>query len=222
MSEKPDPIRRALLAVPAIALVGSRLNAGKPNPESGARLWYRRPAATWNEALPIGNGQLGAMVFGRVGQERLQFNESTLWAGSPYDPNNPDALAALPEVRALLAAGRYHDAEKLAGERMMARPLWQMPYGSLGDLLLTFPDASAPVDYARELDLATATSVVRYRAGAVSHRRETFASAADKVIVWRLEAEGGEVALDLAFRGPRQADYASPAYEGPATGARGL
>jgi alpha-L-fucosidase 2 len=220
MPEKPDPIRRALLAVPAIALVGSRLNAKKPNPESSARLWYRRPAATWNEALPIGNGQVGAMVFGRVGQERLQLNESTLWAGSPYDPNNPDALAALPEVRALLAAGRYHDAEKLAGERMMAKPLWQMPYGSLGDLLLTFPDARRPVDYVRELDLATAISAVRYRAGTVSHRREAFASAADKVIVWHLEAAGGEIAFDLAFRGPRKAEYASPAYDGSATETR--
>lgn len=217
MSEKPDPIRRALLAVPALAFIGSRLNAETSNPGSGARLWYRRPAATWNEALPIGNGQLGAMVFGRVGQERLQLNESTLWAGSPYDPNNRDALGALPEVRALLTAGRYHDAEKLAGERMMAKPMWQMPYGSLGDLLLTFPESRVPDDYRRELDLATAISAVRYRAGTVSHRREAFASTVDKVIVLRLEAQGGEVAFDLAFRGPRKAEYASPAYEGPAT-----
>jgi len=220
MPEKPDLIRRALLAAPAVAFIASRLKAEERGVGSGARLWYRRPAATWNEALPIGDGQLGAMVFGRVGQERLQLNESTLWAGSPYDPNNPDALAALPEVRALLAAGRYHDAEKLAGERMMAKPLWQMPYGSLGDLLLTFPDARAPVDYARELDLATAICAVQYSAGGMSHRREAFASSADKVIVWRLEPEGGEVAFDLAFRGPRQAEYASPAYNGPATESR--
>src|SRR6187549_2118125 len=87
------------------------------------RLWYARPAARWEEALPIGNGRLGAMIFGRVGQERLQLNEDTLWAGSPYTPDNPDALAALPEVRSLLNQGRYREASELATARVMAKPL---------------------------------------------------------------------------------------------------
>ncbi|MBW8882191.1 MAG: glycoside hydrolase family 95 protein, partial [Asticcacaulis sp.] len=182
-----------------------------------ARLWYRRPAATWTEALPIGNGRFGAMVFGRVGQERLQLNESTLWAGSPYDPVNPEAFAALPQVRELIAQGRFKEAEKLAGERMMAKPLWQMSYGTLGDLLLTFRNAETPADYARDLDLATATASVTCAGKHGRHRREAFASAADQVIVLRLEAERGELDFTLEHRGPRQVDYPSPAYTGPAT-----
>src|SRR5512139_2410821 len=96
------------------------------------RLWYTRPAARWEEALPIGNGRLGAMIFGRIAQERLQLNEQTLWAGSPYSADNPEALAAIPEIRELLKAGRYTDATALASAKVMARPLQQMSYGSLG------------------------------------------------------------------------------------------
>ncbi|PVM84544.1 hypothetical protein DDF62_22665 [Caulobacter radicis] len=181
-----------------------------------ADLWYRRPAATWNEALPIGNGQIGAMVFGRVGQERLQLNESTLWAGAPYDPVNPQARAALPRVRTLLAEGRFDEAYKLAEAHMMATPLWQMSYGSLGDLLLTFAGASAPGDYVRQLDLASATASIRYG----DHRREVFASASDKVIVLRLESTGDSLDFTLNHRAPRKVDYPSPDYAGPATETR--
>jgi alpha-L-fucosidase 2 len=192
--------------------------AGPPAERRGDHLlWYRRPAATWNEALPLGNGRLGAMVFGRVGQERLQLNESTLWAGAPYTPDNPDALAALPEVRRLIAEGRYKDATDLASARMMARPLWQMAYGTLGDLLLTFEGAAAPTDYVRELDLETAIATVRYAGAQGRFRRQAFASAPDQTIVLRLEAETGRLGFDLAWRGPRKAEYASPDYSGLAT-----
>src|SRR5688572_32471870 len=108
------------------------------------RLRYLRPAGSWNEALPLGNGRLGAMVFGRVAQERLQLNEDTLWAGSPYTPDNPDALAAIPEVHKLLLAERYQEAVDLTSAKVMAKPLRQMAYGSAGDLLLNFSDAQAP------------------------------------------------------------------------------
>src|SRR5688500_13607285 len=77
-------------------------------------LWYRQPAEVWTEALPLGNGRMGAMVFGGVARERLQLNEDTLYAGAPYDPTHPDALAALPRVRELIAAGRYAEAQALA------------------------------------------------------------------------------------------------------------
>ena len=90
-------------------------------PDGPLTLWYRRPAQKWTEALPVGNGRLGAMVFGGVGRERLQLNEDTLWAGGPYDPDNTNALAALPEVRKLIFAGQYAEAQKLASDKMMAQ-----------------------------------------------------------------------------------------------------
>jgi alpha-L-fucosidase 2 len=111
-------------------------------------------------ALPVGNGRLGAMVFGGVVNERLQLNEDTLWAGRPYDPVNPDAKDALPDVRRLITDGRYADAAKLASQKVMAKPLAQMPYQTLGDLTLTFPNADLVEGYRRDLDLATATAHV--------------------------------------------------------------
>jgi len=181
---------------------------------SDLRLWYRQPAGTWTEALPVGNGRLGAMMFGRVGQERVQLNEDTLWAGSPYDPVNPDAAAALPEVRALIAAGKYKEATALASAKVMAKPLTQMPYGSLGDLLLTFPSAEKPGEYMRDLDLTTAIATTHFSDGTRRYRRELFASAPDQVVVLRLEAESGELDFDLAWRGPRDVHYPPEQYSG--------
>ena len=180
------------------------------------RLWYRRPAGAWTEALPVGNGRLGAMLFGRVGQERLQLNEDSLWAGSPYDPVNPNAAAALPEVRALLAAGKYKEATELASAKVMAKPLTQMPYGTLGDLLLTFPSAERPGDYERALDLSTAVASTRFADSSGRYRRELFASAPDQVIVMRLEAEKGHLDFDLAWRGPREVRSPAEQYSGAA------
>jgi|GEM_PF-2030679 len=85
-------------------------------------LWYRQPAKQWVEALAVGNGRLGAMVFGGIAQERIQLNEDTLWAGGPYDPANPDAIEALPKVRELIFAGRYREAQNLISQKMMAKP----------------------------------------------------------------------------------------------------
>ncbi|HEV3415611.1 MAG TPA: glycoside hydrolase family 95 protein, partial [Pirellulales bacterium] len=118
-------------------------------------LWYRRPAGEWTEALPIGNGRLGAMVFGGTDKERLQLNEDTLWAGGPYDPSNPEAREALPEVRRLIFAGKYAEARELIGKRMMAHPLREMPYQPVGDLWLEFPGHGQASEYRRELNLDT-------------------------------------------------------------------
>ena len=218
-TETPRLTRRTVLgaaaglaASPSSVLAATEATSDRPN-----RLWYRQPAATWNEALPVGNGRLGAMVFGRVGQERLQLNEATLWAGSPYTPDNPDALAALPEVRRWLAEGRYAEATALASARVMAKPLTQMSYGTLGDLLLTFKDAAAPTDYVRELDLGLGIASTRFSGRSGRIHRELFASAPDQVIVMRLEAESGLIGFDLGYRDPRRATYASPSYQGPAT-----
>jgi alpha-L-fucosidase 2 len=217
MTSPPITRRTLLTGAAALSVAGAAAAATSSATRSLSRLWYQKPAGRWDAALPIGNGRLGAMVFGRVGQERLQLNEDTLWAGSPYTPDNADALAALPDVRRLINEGKYRQAADLATARMMAKPLTQMPYGSLGDLLLTFEAAQVPVEYERDLDIATAISTVHYRSAAGEHVREAFVSAPDQVVVLRLEAKIGHIGFDVGYRGPRQASYASPNRPGPAT-----
>ncbi|HEY3862806.1 MAG TPA: glycoside hydrolase family 95 protein [Verrucomicrobiae bacterium] len=173
-------------------------------------LWYRQPAAKWVEALPLGNGRLGAMVFGGIARERLQLNEDTLYAGGPYDPANPDALAALPEVRRLIFAGQYAEAQTLIGQKMMAKPLREMPYETAGDLFLTFPGAQSATNYRRGLDLDTAIAHVSYTAGGAIHSREIFCCADPNVIVVRLSADKpGCVAFAASMKTPQRASVQS-------------
>jgi alpha-L-fucosidase 2 len=155
------------------------------------RLWYRQPAANWNEALPIGNGRLGAMVFGGVERERLQLNEDTVWAGEKRDRVNPAGPAAVPEIRRLLFEGKAVEAEALADKAMIAVPRRMPPYQPLGDLTLAFTHTGSAVDYVRALDLNEAVTRVRYTVDRVFYTRETFASAVDGVIVLRLTAGDG-------------------------------
>ena len=178
-------------------------------PEEPLSLWYRQPARQWVEALAVGNGRLGTMVFGGVAQERIQLNEDTLWAGGPYDPANPDALEAWPKVRELIFAGQYRQAADLVGQKMMARPLAQMPYQCVGDLLLTFADANEATDYRRDLNLDTAVATVAYTIDAVRYTREVFSSPVDQVIVIRLTADKpGKIAFTAGMKTPQKASVA--------------
>lgn len=161
-------------------------------------LWYEAPAASWVEALPLGNGRLGAMVYGGPEVERLQLNEDSIWAGGPYDPTHDDARDALPEVRRLIFAGRLVEAQRLANDRMMARPLSQSAYQPLGDLILTFAGGEAVRDYVRELDLDRAVATTRFSTESGRQLREVFVSAVDQVLVMRLTAEGEQGRLDFA------------------------
>src|SRR5688572_13299635 len=163
----------------ASLIPGGILAQARARGRPGQRLWYRQPAARWEEALPLGNGRLGCMIFGRLAQERLQLNEDTLWAGAPYNPDSPEALDALPELRRLIADGRYEEASELASAKFMARPLTQMAYGTLGDLLLDFPQAALPAAYERSLDLETAIATTGYDTPNGPIVREAFASAPD-------------------------------------------
>jgi alpha-L-fucosidase 2 len=165
------------------------LRGSAPAPTEPLSLWYRRPAEKWVEALALGNGRLGAMVFGGIEEEQLQLNEDTLWAGGPHDPANPEALRALPEVRALIFAGKYRQAHDLVQKRMMARPMQQAPYQTVGSLLLRFPEAKQAQDYRRELNLDEAVARVAYSVGGVRYTREAFVSPVDQVIVLRLAAD---------------------------------
>jgi alpha-L-fucosidase 2 len=169
-------------------------------------LWYDKPAVKWEEALPVGNGRLSAMIFGGVNQERLQLNEGTVWAGQPYDPVNPEANAALPEIRRLINDGKYKEAAKLTGDKFMAKPLRQMPYQTVGDLLLTFPETANPQAYRRDLNLDAATATVHYSAEGVHYSREIFASAPDNVIVVRLTGDQpGKVSFVAGLKTPMKA-----------------
>lgn len=162
-------------------------------------LWYDEPGSQWTDGLPIGNGRLGAMVFGDPEFEILQLNEDTLYAGRPYDPNNPEALKALPEARRLIFEGRYREAHELVGAKMMARPLKQMPYQPVGLLRISFTNEHA-FNYRRALDLNTAIASVSYKDDPVTFTREVFASAVDQVIVVSLTADHpGKLSFSVKF-----------------------
>jgi len=149
-------------------------------------LFFEQPAATWPDALPVGNGRLGAMVFGNTAKERLQLNEETVWMGEYRDRNNPQA-SRTPEVRALLMAGRVHEAEALAAQVMMGVPYRLPCYQTLGDLWLEFDGIPAEAaNYRLELDLDEAIVTTSFNAAGGRWTREVFSSAPRNVIVVRI------------------------------------
>jgi len=157
----------------------------------GLMIWFTSPAETWNEALPVGNGRLGAMVFGGIEKERLQLNEESVWTGAPRWDANPDALKNLPEVRKLLFEGKYSEAEKLAQSGILGsfRRDNASSYQTLGDLTLDYGTVRGVSDYRRELDIGKAISVVTYTSDNVTYIREVFASAPDQALVARITAD---------------------------------
>lgn len=153
-------------------------------------LWYRQPAAKWVEALPVGNGRMGAMVFGGVAEDRIQFNEHTVWSGGPHEYQHPGAYKYLGQIRELLLQGRKKEAEDLAMKEFMSIPLGQKEYQAFGDLLLNFPGVreSEIAGYRRELNLDTATTTVEYSYKDLGFKREVFASFPARAIIVRLTA----------------------------------
>ena len=153
-------------------------------------LWYTRPATQWTEALPVGNGRLGAMVFGGIAKERIQFNESSIWTGEPHEYQHPGAAAHLPEIRSLLLQGKQAEAEQLATREFMSNPVTQKEYQAFGDLLLVFPGIrdSEVVSYRRTLDLENAISSVEFTHQGVRYIRQVFASHPAQLIVVKLSA----------------------------------
>jgi alpha-L-fucosidase 2 len=178
--------------------------------ENGALLlWFKRPAEKWTDALPIGNGRLGAMVFGGVKEERLQLNEDTLWSGAPRPWNNPDALKHLAEVRRLVLEEQdYVAADRVC--RQMQGPFAEA-YQPLADLHLSMDHAAEVTDYRRELDLDTAIARTSYRIGEAQYVREAFVSAVDQAIVLRLTttaAAGMSFALGIDSPGHSSSEAA--------------
>lgn len=153
------------------------------------KLWYNKPSGTtWENALPIGNGRQGAMVYGNVEKETIQLNEHTWWSGSPNRNDNPLALDSLQEIRRLILEGRQKDAEKLANRVIISKQSHGQMFLPAGELQLVFDTHQNYSDYYRELDIERAVATTGYHANGVTYMRESIASFPDRVVVMRLSA----------------------------------
>ena len=185
-AKREQDFRAPLLAKSAPVLSGEALA-----PEEPFCLWYRKPASTWTEALPIGNGRLGAMVYGGVNREWLQLNEDSLWCGAPFSNDTANGAEVLAQARQLMFEKKYTEAEKLIAGSFLGKRLEQgtHTYQTLGDLELTFPEVDAVSNYRRELDLDQAVVRVQYEAGGAHYVREVFSSPVDQAIVMRISCD---------------------------------
>jgi alpha-L-fucosidase 2 len=166
-------------------------------------LWYKEPAKIWNEALPLGNGRLGAMVYGGTENEIIQFNEETLWTGQPHDYAHKGASKYLDELRQLLWDGKQDEAHKLGNEQFMSQPFGQLCYQPFGDVLLNFPGHENTANYKRQLNLEDAITSVFYEVDGVKFKREVFASTPGQAVVVRIEADKkGAINFNAGFKSP--------------------
>ena len=168
------------------------------------KLWYNEPAKQWVEALPVGNGRLGAMIYGNPENEVIQLNENTVWAGSPNRNDNPEAKAALPEVRKLIFEGKYKEAQDIINEKFISNTSHGMPYQTVGNLNLKFQGHENFTDYYRELDLEKAVVSSRYTANGVKYETSVFSSFPDQVIVAQIKADKpGAVTFSATMNRPK-------------------
>ena len=173
-------------------------------------LWYTNPASKWEEALPVGNGRLGAMVFGKTGEERIQLNEDTYWSGGPYSTVVAGGNKALPEIQELIFRNEIVKAHKLFGRTMMGYPVEQQKYQALANLHLFFPEGEDILNYKRWLDLETGIAGVEYTTGGITYHREVYSSGPDQVIVIRLTADKpGSVTCTASLRGVRNSQMSN-------------
>jgi len=204
------PSRRALTLAAALTVVlilatGARAQeTARTGPDPATRLWYSHPADKWENAFPVGNGRLGAMVFGKTDEEEIQINEETYWSGGPYSTVVKGGYAALPEIRKLIFEDNYKLAHILFGRELMGYPVEQMKYQSLGRLVLRFPSKEPVTDYRHELDLDAAVVRTEYSQGGVLFMREVFTSPVDQVVVVRLTADRpGQISFKAQLQGER-------------------
>ncbi|MFI6694002.1 glycosyl hydrolase family 95 catalytic domain-containing protein [Streptomyces sp. NPDC050433] len=213
--------RRHVLAVAGASAAATALSTGVAQAAIGAadttapsatgtgthpmRLWYQAPAAEWLEALPVGNGRIGAMVFGGTDTERLQLNEDSVWAGGPHDYIRPGAGEHLDEIRRLVVEEKWNQAQRLIDTKFIGSPSEQVAYQVLGDLELAFTGTGEVTDYERELDLETAVARTSYTRGGVRHVREVFASTPDQVVVVRMTTDTpGSIGFTTRFTTPQR------------------
>jgi len=190
----------------ALLMLSACSSGVKVSPEAGEMvLWYDKPAGeSWLDGLFIGNGYMGANVFGRVQNERIALNESTFWSGRPHDYNDPDAYKCFGQIKDLVFAGKFKEAEKLADEHFYGKPVAQQAYQPMGDLLLNFKVGSDSVkDYYRELDMETGIVRISYTDGDVKITREVFMSYPDHVMVMKVSADKpGRVSVEARLSSP--------------------
>lgn len=171
------------------------------------KLWYSKPATAWVEALPVGNGRLGAMVYGDPFHEIIQLNENTVWAGSPHRNDNRDAREALPDVRRLIFGGKYKEAHDLVNQKFMSRISNGMPYQTMGNLRLTFRGHENHSGYYRELDLEKAVVSSRYSIDGVKYETTIFSSFPDQIMIVRIRADKpGSVSFSATLDRPSEVE----------------
>ena len=181
--------------------------------QEGLKLWYDKPAGEWVEALPVGNGRIGAMVFGGVSSELIRLNESSLWSGCPVqDSLNIDAPCYLPLIRKALFEGDFSTAAQ--GCRFMQGP-YSASYLPLGDLHISYMmPRSAPTDYYRALNLSEASAVTRFTVAGITYEREVFASSSDDVLAVRLTASRkNSLSLYITLSSPLHYEMEAPAFD---------
>ncbi|MDW7695866.1 glycoside hydrolase family 95 protein [Flammeovirgaceae bacterium SG7u.111] len=204
-NRKPNRFIPYWIAVFLSVLCMSCMQADVDQPSS-LKLWYDAPAANWNEALPIGNGRLGAMVFGIPDQENIQLNEETLWSGGPHRNDNPEAKEVLEEIRQLLFDGKYKEAHDLANANIISKISHGMNYETVGNLRLNFEGHANYSDYYRELDIENAVAKTSYTVDGVVYTREVFTSFTDQVLIIRLTAsEKGKLSFSAGMDRPEPA-----------------
>jgi len=189
-------------------------------------LWYTHPADKWENALPVGNGRLGAMVFGRTDEEKIQFNEETYWSGGPYSQTIQGGYKALPEIQRLIFQGKYIKAHKLFGRYLMGYPVEQQKYQSFGDLILKFLIEGKVTDYVHRLDLDQAIVTTEYEQSGLRFKRDVFVTPVDQVIVIRMTADKpGSLSFVANLRGYRNqahSNYATDYFRMDGYGDSGL
>lgn len=178
--------------------------------DPGTFMWYEAPAKKWEDALPVGNGRLGAMVYGRYGEEIIQLNEDTRWSGGPYSATVKGGHKKLAEIQKLIFEGKPIRAHKLFGRHLMGYPVEQQKYQSLGNFHLFFQGEDTVTNYRRSLDLKTGIAAVTYQANGVQYTREIIASEPDQTIAIRLTADQkGSISCVAEYRGIRNVAHSN-------------
>lgn len=202
--KKTTLITRVCVALLAMLSSSCSSETQKPPEAKEMVVWYNKPGEVWLDGMLIGNGYMGANVFGRVQNERIALNESTFWSGRPHDYNDPEAYKYFDEIKDLVFSGKYKEAEKLADEHFYGIPAAQQAYEPIGDLLLDFGVSGDSIkDYYRELDMETGIVRINYTDGDVKMTREIFMSYPDRVLVMKVSSsKPGNVSVEAKLNSP--------------------
>lgn len=226
------PALMTIVGILALVSIGLRVRtfgaqSREPSaPKSGLALWYTHPADKWENAFPVGNGRLGAMVFGRTDEEQIQLNEDTYWSGGPYSTVVKGGSLTLPEIQRLIFEGQYRKAHTLFGRTLMGYPVEQQKYQALANLVIKYSTKERVSDYRHQLNLDTAIATTSYEQSGVHYVREVFASPVDQVIVVRFTSDSpGKISFRAQLRGYRNtahSNYATDYFRIDAEGGDGL